>query len=66
VEILANRTKIRDIRDLQDGNELDQVLLVRDREVRQTRTGSDFMRLSLADRTASSPASSGMTSRTPR
>jgi 3'-5' exoribonuclease len=51
VEILANRTKIRDIRDLQDGNELDQVLLVRDRDVRQTRTGSDFMRLSLADRT---------------
>lgn len=30
---------------------VDQVLLVRDSEIRQTRAGADFMRLSLADRT---------------
>ena len=39
------------MRDLEDGNVLDQVLLVRDAQVRQTRAGSDYMRLSLADRT---------------
>ena len=49
--LLEDRTKIRDIRDLEDGNAVDQVLLVRDSERRQTRTGADFMRLARADRT---------------
>ena len=49
--LLGDRTKIRDIRDLEDGNAVDQVLLVRDSELRQTRTGAKFMRLALADRT---------------
>lgn len=49
--LLGDRTKIRDIRDLEDGNAVDQVLLVRDSELRQTRTGANFMRLALADRT---------------
>ena len=49
--LLGDRTKIRDIRDLEDGNAVDQVLLVRHRELRQTRTGADFVRLALADRT---------------
>jgi 3'-5' exoribonuclease len=40
-----------EVRDLEDGSAVDQVLLVRDRELRQTRAGADFMRLSLADRT---------------
>ncbi len=39
------------VRDLQDGSAVDQVLLVREREIRQTRAGSDYMRLALADRT---------------
>jgi 3'-5' exoribonuclease len=51
VGLLGDRTKIRDIRDLEDGNAVDQVLLVRDSERRQTRTGAGFMRLALADRT---------------
>jgi 3'-5' exoribonuclease len=51
VGLLTHRTTIRDIRDLEDGNAVDQVLLVRDSELRQTRTGADFMRLVLADRT---------------
>ena len=49
--LLGERTNTRDIRDLEDGNAVDQVLLVRDSELRQTRTGADFMRLALADRT---------------
>jgi hypothetical protein len=51
VGLLGDRTKIRDIRDLEDGNAVDQVLLVRDSELRQTPTGANFMRLALADRT---------------
>jgi 3'-5' exoribonuclease len=51
VGLLEHRTKISGIRDLEDGHALDQVLLVRDVQMRQTRTGSDYMRLSLADRT---------------
>jgi 3'-5' exoribonuclease len=43
--------EVTSIRDLEDGNVVDQVLLVRDSEIRQTRAGADFMRLSLADRT---------------
>lgn len=48
---LKHRTKVSGILDLEDGNAVDQVLLVRDVQMRQTRTGSDYMRLSLADRT---------------
>ena len=51
VGLLRDRTKIRDIRDLEDGNAVDQVLLVRDSELRQTRSGANFMSLALADRT---------------
>jgi 3'-5' exoribonuclease len=39
------------VRDLEDGQDLDQVLLVRAVEVRRTRDGAAFMRLSLGDRT---------------
>ena len=40
-----------DVRDLQDGRAVDQVLLVREREIRRTRSGADYLRLALADRT---------------
>ena len=40
-----------DVRDLQDGRAVDQVLLVRERELRRTRSGADYLRLALADRT---------------
>jgi 3'-5' exoribonuclease len=39
------------VRDLQDGQDLDQVLLVREAETRRRRDGSAFMRVSLGDRT---------------
>jgi 3'-5' exoribonuclease len=39
------------VRDLTDGQELDQVLLVRGVELRTKRDGSQFMKLSLGDRT---------------
>jgi 3'-5' exoribonuclease len=42
---------IRDVCDLQDGSRVDQVLIVRERELRRTRGGEDYMRLALADRT---------------
>ena len=42
---------IPNVRDLRDGSSVDQVLLVREREIRRTRTGADYMRLALADRT---------------
>ncbi len=48
---MNNRNASRGLRDLVDGIAVDQVLLVRDSEIRQTRAGADFMRLSLADRT---------------
>jgi 3'-5' exoribonuclease len=51
VGLLRDRTKICNIRDLEDGDAVDQVLLVRESELRQTRTGANFMRLTLADRT---------------
>jgi len=52
VELLTQQhDEIRALRDLQDGNPVDQVLLVRDHERRQTRAGADYIRLSLADRT---------------
>ncbi len=43
--------EVTSIRDLEHGNFVDQVVLVRNSEIRQTRAGADFMRLSLADRT---------------
>jgi DNA polymerase III alpha subunit len=51
VELLTQPHEIRDLRDLQDGNPVDQVLLVRNHELRHTRAGADYIRLSLADRT---------------
>ena len=35
------------VRELQDGQEVDQVLLVREAELRSTRGGSDYLRLAL-------------------
>ena len=39
------------VNELQDGAEIDQVLLVRDSERRQRRDGGDYLRLQLGDRT---------------
>jgi 3'-5' exoribonuclease len=39
------------VRELVDGQEIDQVLLVRERDVRTRRDGSEYLRLSLGDRT---------------
>jgi 3'-5' exoribonuclease len=39
------------VRDLQDGQDIDQVLLVRDVEVRQKRDGGDYLRITVGDRT---------------
>jgi 3'-5' exoribonuclease len=39
------------VRELTDGQEIDQVLLVRAQELRTKRDGSEYLRLSLADRT---------------
>jgi 3'-5' exoribonuclease len=44
------------VRHLTDGQELDCVLLVRARELRTKRDGSEFLRLTLGDRTGSVPA----------
>jgi 3'-5' exoribonuclease len=41
------------VNELQDGVELDQVLLVREAERRQRRDGGDYLRLQLGDRTGS-------------
>jgi 3'-5' exoribonuclease len=43
------------VRDLEDGQDVDQVLLVRDVEVRQKRDGADYLRVTLGDRTGSLP-----------
>jgi hypothetical protein len=39
------------VRDLREGQDLDQVLLVRTAEIRQRREGGTVLRLSLGDRT---------------
>ncbi len=44
------------VRELRDGSDVDQVLLVREVEPRQKRDGSEFLKLVLADRTGSVPA----------
>jgi 3'-5' exoribonuclease len=41
------------VRDFTDGHEVDQVLLVRERELRTKRDGAQFLRLALGDRTGS-------------
>lgn len=41
------------VRHLVDGQEIDQVLLVRERELRTKRDGAEFLRLTLGDRTGS-------------
>jgi 3'-5' exoribonuclease len=41
------------VRDLTDGQDVDQVLLVRDRELQSSRGGSEHLRLELADRSGS-------------
>jgi 3'-5' exoribonuclease len=41
------------VRELSDGTEIDQVLLVREVEVRQKRDGGEFLKLVLGDRTGS-------------
>jgi 3'-5' exoribonuclease len=51
VELISPSPATCDVRDLQDGSAVDQVLLVREREIRRTRAGADYMRLALADRT---------------
>jgi 3'-5' exoribonuclease len=51
VNLVTSSSTVCDVRDLRDGAPVDQVLLVRDREIRRTRTGTEYMRLSLADRT---------------
>jgi len=51
VELISPSPTTCDVRDLQDGSAVDQVLLVREREIRRTRAGADYMRLTLADRT---------------
>src|SRR3954470_17660267 len=44
------------VRDLEDGLDIDQVLLVREAECRQKRDGGEFIKLVLADRSGSVPA----------
>jgi 3'-5' exoribonuclease len=44
-----------DIRDLTDGAVVDQVMLVRSHELRHTRNGSAFLKLTLSDRTGTVP-----------
>ncbi|MDX6664247.1 MAG: 3-5 exoribonuclease [Solirubrobacteraceae bacterium] len=44
------------VRELEDGTEIDQVLLVREVEARQKRDGSEFLKVVLADRSGSCPA----------
>ena len=44
------------VRDLQDGADIDQVMLVREAEARQKRDGGEFIKLVLSDKTGSVPA----------
>ncbi|MCW2990831.1 MAG: hypothetical protein JWM73_1425, partial [Solirubrobacterales bacterium] len=44
------------VRELQDGSDIDQVLLVKEVEARQKRDGGEFLKLILADRSGSVPA----------
>jgi 3'-5' exoribonuclease len=51
VEFIGQTPTTCEVRDLRDGSAVDQVLLVREREIRHTRAGADYLRLALADRT---------------
>lgn len=53
---VATIKRTTDLRDLDDGCELDRVLLVRDVQRCTTRKGSDYLRLVIGDRSASLPA----------
>ncbi|MFL5844713.1 MAG: 3'-5' exoribonuclease YhaM family protein [Solirubrobacteraceae bacterium] len=44
------------VRELQDGSDIDQVLLVKEVEARQKRDGGEFLKLVLADRSGTVPA----------
>jgi 3'-5' exoribonuclease len=44
------------VRDLQDGADIDQVLLVKEVEARQKKDGAEYLRLVVADRSGSLPA----------
>ena len=44
------------LRDLEDGQAIDAVFLVKDRRLSQKRNGEDFLRLTLSDNTGSKPA----------
>ena len=46
----------RMLRDLADGDSLDSVFAVRERELRQKRNGEDFLKIVLADKTGTVPA----------
>jgi hypothetical protein len=50
------------VRELADGDEIDQVLVVREAELRRRSDGSEFLRLSVADRSGSVVAVAGATS----
>jgi len=41
------------VKEMSDGCEIDQVLLVREAELRKRRDGAEYLRLSLGDRTGS-------------
>jgi 3'-5' exoribonuclease len=56
VKLVSPSPTVCDIRSLHDGTAVDQVMLVREREIRRTRAGTDYMRLALADRTGVVPA----------
>jgi 3'-5' exoribonuclease len=56
VKLVSPSPAICDVRDLREGTSVDQVLLVREREIRRTRAGGEYIRLSLADRTGVVPA----------
>src|SRR3982074_1294413 len=44
------------VRELEDGQTVDQVLIVREREARRKRDGEPYLKLVLADRTGTLPA----------
>src|SRR4029453_8322530 len=47
------------LRDLQDGQAVDAVFLVKERKLSRKRNGEDFLRLTLSDNTGSRPAVCG-------
>ena len=51
MKLLNRPSPNHDLRDFRPGSDVDHVLLVRELELRQTRSGGDFLRLALADRT---------------